>query len=356
MPSLFLASSEPLAGKTAIIGALGSRLARDGRRVGYLKPVYIDTRALEEAGVADPDAQFLAQALGLAEPPGDLVPATLTYSRYQDLLTGRGEDLVAKTRFLHSELARARDVVFIEGGHTLQEGAAAGLSAPQVARELGAPVVLVARFRDEGLADEILGAARTFGGDLAGVVVNTVPEGRLAFVRETLNPFLERQGLRVLATLPEARDLIGMTVQEIADYLEGRIITNEDRSGDLVESMMIGAMSIDSGVSYYGRKENKVVIVAANRPDLTFPAFETSTRAVVLTGGLSPHPALVARSEEAGIPLILVGPETFPVVESMEEIFGRTKASHATKLERFWELFRANADLAAWGPLVGASL
>jgi BioD-like phosphotransacetylase family protein len=356
MPSLFLVSTEPLAGKTAIIGTLGSRLAQAGRRVGYLKPVFVNTQALEEEEVADQDAEFLRGALGLVEPADQVVPATLTYSRVQEILGGRAEDLAAKTRYQHSELARDKDVVFVEGGRTLHEGATAGLSAPEVATSLNLPTVLVARYGDRDPVDQILGAVGVLGGALTGVVINMVPEGRLDFVQGTLRPFLERRGLRVLAVLPEARELIGMTVQEIADYLEGKIITNEDRAGDLVESMMIGAMSIDSGVGYYERKDNKVVIVAGNRPDLTFPALETSTRAVVLTGGLSPHPALVARSEEAGIPLILVGPETFPVVESMEEIFGRTKAIHATKLERFWPLFQQNADLTAWGQLLGTSV
>jgi BioD-like phosphotransacetylase family protein len=356
MSTLFLASSEPLAGKTAIIGALGQRLRASGRRLGYLKAVHVNTTAVEEANVVDADARFLQTALDLRESFDQLAPVTITYSHLLQILKGTSEDLVAKLRFRQSELARDNDIVFIESGSYLTEGASAGVSVPQVAAVLNVPTVLVARFNDLMLADDILGAAAAIGRNCVGVLINMVPPGRMDFIQQMLRPFLERQGLPVLGVLPEQRELVGMTVQEIADYLEGRIITNEDRAGDLVENMMIGAMSIDSGVSYYSRKDNKVVIVAANRPDLTFPALETSTRAVVLTGGLAPHPALVARSEEVGIPLILVGPETFPVVERMEQIFGRTKAIHQTKLDRFWTVFQAGADLPAWERLLGVPL
>lgn len=356
MPALFLVSTEPLTGKTALIGSLGLRLRASGRRLGYLKPAIVDTGALDEASVADSDRSFIREALGLTDPQDAIVTAVVTHTVSQDLLAGEAEDFAAKLKYQFSELSRGREVVFVEGGHTLSEGAMAGVSASEAARLLDLSPVLVARYREEGLADDVLGAREALGGRLPGVVINMVPSARMDFVSNVLAPFLGRHGVGTLAVLPEVRELIGMSVREIADYLEGQIITNEDRSGDLVESMMIGAMSIDSGVGYYERKENKVVIVAANRPDLTFPAFETSTRAVVLTGGLSPHPALVARSEESGIPLILVGPETFPVVESMEMIFGRTRASHLTKLQRFGAVFEQNADMPAWASLLGAPL
>ena len=40
----------------------------------------------------------------------------------------------------------------------------------------------------------------------------------------------------------------------------------------------------------------------------------------------------------------------------MERIFGKTKAIHETKLERFWSVFERSADLPAWERLLGVSL
>ena len=53
---------------------------------------------------------------------------------------------------------------------------------------------------------------------MAGVVVNTVPEGRLEFVRGTLNPFLEHQ-FKDIAAYHEAKVKIRL-IPTRAEFLE----------------------------------------------------------------------------------------------------------------------------------------
>src|SRR4030042_4733983 len=77
MKSIYITSIERFSGKTATCLAFGLRLQKDGFRVGYIKPVSLQPWRIG-VHVADEDAAFVKEVLGLEAEPWDLSPVVIT--------------------------------------------------------------------------------------------------------------------------------------------------------------------------------------------------------------------------------------------------------------------------------------
>ena len=127
------------------------------------------------------------------------------------------------------------------------------------------------------------------------------------------------------------------------------------RINELVEHLMVGAMSVDSALSYFRRKPNKAVITGGDRPDIQLAALETSTKCVILTGNLRPSPIILGRAEEVGVPMILVRQDTLTAVEVIERFFGKTRFHLEKKVRRFEEMLDDRFDFGRLYEVLGLS-
>ncbi|MFZ5591935.1 MAG: DRTGG domain-containing protein, partial [Bacillota bacterium] len=80
------------------------------------------------------------------------------------------------------------------------------------------------------------------------------------------------------------------------------------------------AMTLESALGYLRRAPNKAVITGGDRADICLAALETSTSALILTGGLYPDVKVIARAEEKGVPVILVHYDTYTTLEKFSEV------------------------------------
>ena len=145
-------------------------------------------------------------------------------------------------------------------------------------------------------------------------------------------------GIDILGVLPEDRALFGLTVGELAEHIQGEILSSADKSGELVENFMLGAMIVDPGPDYFGRKASKAVVVRGERPDMQLAALETSARCLVLAGNTAPIPAVLSRAEEQSVPIILAKDDTGAVVNRIEDALGKTKFNQEKKLPKLMEI------------------
>jgi hypothetical protein len=201
--------------------------------------------------------------------------------------------------------------------------------------------------------DDPLTAKERLRETLAGVVLNAVPRQQMPFVQELVTPALEERGVPVLAVLPHERLLQSASVGELAEFLSGTVLCCEDRMDELVEHLMVGAMSVDSALAYFRRKPNKAVITGGDRPDIQLAALETSTKCLILTGNLRPSPIILGRAQEVGIPMILVRQDTLSAVEVIERFFGKTRFHLEKKVERFDEMLEDRFDFERLYPMLG---
>jgi hypothetical protein len=317
--ALYITSSQAGAGKTAVCAGLGKHLLADGKKVGFFKPLISDIKSQ----ATDSDAQFMKQILALKEPIDSLCPVI------------KPRELTSNIKKAYAKVSAGEDVVIVEGVWQRSGGKPIEASH-EVVQALNARVIIVEPYSEELSLDNY----RDFGKYLLGVVVNKVPRSRLS-------ARFEIAGIDILGVLPEDRILFGLTIGELAEYIQGEILNSADKSAEVVENFMLGAMTLDSGLDYFGRKANKAVVVRGERLDMQLAALETATKCLILSGGVSPSYAVMRRAEDKGTPIILTKGDTISAVNSIELALGKTKFNQVKKLSRLSEIMEARFNFQA---------
>jgi uncharacterized protein len=352
MANLYITSSEIFSGKSALCVGIGLRLRADGLKPGYMKPVNISCPLCD--GLAhDEDVIFARQVFDMPESPDLIGPVALTPAKFEQQL--RGPEVNYEPRLLeaYKKLSANRDVMIMEGGRSLREGYIAGLPPKKVVELLDAQVLLTLKYDDTMMVDRALTAQDYFGARGNAAIINEVPRNRLDFVQEAVVPFLERHGIKVFGVLRVDPLLMAPTVAEIAEGLNAEILCCPDKTGELVEDMLVGAMSAESALSYFRRKTNKAVVTGGDRADIQMAALETSTRCLILTGNLYPNPQVINRAEELGVPVLLAATDSLSAIDTVSNFFGRSRFQQAQKMERFTDILNTYVDFTALYEKIG---
>jgi BioD-like phosphotransacetylase family protein len=164
---------------------------------------------------------------------------------------------------------------------------------------------------------------------------------------------LEAREMPVLAVLPEERLLSSVSVRELLEQLGGETLCCQEGLDDLVEYLMVGAMTAESAITYFRQRPNKAVITGGDRTDVMFAALETSTQCLILTGNRHPTPELLARAREVQVPIIVVEPDTLTTVRSAERCFGRTFVRQPRKIAHFGTILQERFDFAQLYGMLG---
>ncbi len=309
MGVLYIVSVEEAAGKTAVCAGLAINLLNQGKKVGYLKPL---AAAKDSAG----DIAFMRQILGTA----DVVNAP--------------------------DVIKGRDVVLVEGGLGKKAGDAVSQATYGAAKEMRAKAIAVEAYT--GQPSKYIDVYKAFGESLLGVVLNKVPASQLKSVKEKATAEFGAAGIKLLGVIPENRVLLAITIGELADIIQGKILNNPEKSGELVENYMLGAMVVGSGLDYFGRKNCKAVIIHQDRPDMQLAALETPTSCLVLSGSTQPPIYNVfQKAESRGVPVIAAGAGTSEIVASIEEALLQARLHQEKKLAGLAELVKQNLDIKA---------
>lgn len=354
MKALYITSIEEFSGKTAVCLGIGKRLQAEGYQVGYLKPVSYEATTMG-GHIVDEDATFVKNVLALEGDPRDLAPVVVTPSLLPGCL---GEENECGLRELIEDAARkagtGKDVLLLEGGGSLRMGYALGLSTPFVAEMLGATVLAVVKYNGRlHLLDDTLTAQFRLGERLLGVVLNRVPKEELDFVQTQAVSFLEERGIAVLGVLVERPSLAAISVGELIDTLNAKVLTDVVRREALISNLMVGAMGAEEALSRFRIHQNKAVITGGDRTDVQLAALETSTVALVLSGNLRPSAGVIQRANELGVTVLLVPTNTLETVEAIEKVFGKTRLGQAEKLARFEALMAEHFDYPRFFKMLG---
>lgn len=347
MKSLYVTSIDSFSGKTATCLALGKRFQADGYKVGYLKPLSL--QPWRSAGkIMDEDAVFVKETLDLPESPWDLSPVVITPEFLDDILRDKStQDLMEKVRAAYQSISPGRDILLLEGGGSLREGYVVDLPTPVVAHALSSNVLVIVKFRSNiGVLDDVLTAKQRLGDLLNGVIINRVPFEASNYLKDLAIPHLEKRGVVIFGFLPEVPGLAALTVAELIESLDAKILTKEASPKALVETLTVGAMTVEAALHRFRKQTNKAVITGGDRTDIQLAALETSTTCLILTGNLRPSPLIVKQADAVGVPLLLVPTNTMETVEKVESIFGKTHLGQPAKLAQFQGLLAEHVDMA----------
>lgn len=327
--------------------ALGRRFTKDGFKVGYLKPLSLQPWRIS-GKIADEDATFVKEILGLSADPWELSPVVVTPDYLvQHLSVGGEDDLMEKVKAAVNSTAAGKDILLLEGGGSLREGHAVSLPTPDVAHELSSHVLVIVKYRSNvRVMDDTLSAKVRLGELLHGVVINRVPHEAREFIDQIAVPNLENRGIPVVGVLPEVSRLAALTVNELIEVLNAKVLTADTDLEAMVETLTVGAMTADAALHRFREQTNKAVITGGDRTDIQLAALETSTTCLILTGNLQPSPLIIKQAESFGVSVLLVRDNTMETVEAIESIFGKTRLGQPDKLAEFESLVNENVNFA----------
>jgi uncharacterized protein len=244
-------------------------------------------------------------------------------------------------------MSEGRDVLVLEGGRSYREGYVAQLPPKKVVDALNSSVLAVLKYDDTLLYDRAMTAQNYFGQNMAGLVINEVPKAQIEFVQDVVMPYFTRRGIKTFGVIRKESMLSAPSVRELAEGLMAEVLCATECADELVEHMLVGAMSVESALSYFRRRPNKAVITGGDRADIQLAALETSTRCLILTGNIYPSPAVVNRAEELCVPILLTRMDTLATIEVIDDFFGKSRFQQPQKIERFSQLLDEHFDYAA---------
>jgi BioD-like phosphotransacetylase family protein len=341
MNTLYIASIES-AGKTSLCAGIGIKLLNQGKKVGYIMPV-----RLSETGNTDnhEGIAFMKEALNLSDPLELISPATLSQKELWDNLTDDSQQFVKKIKETVTKVSKGKDIVIVEGLGGLIVDNVATLGCYKISEALKAKVIVILQYFESLSPSSLVRVAEEMGENLLGVIINFVPESRLETVKSYLTDTFQEAGIRLLGVLPEVRGLLGVTVKEIASAVNGEIITCRENADELVENVMVGAMTIDSGIDYFNRKSNKAAVIRGERADMQLAALETSTKSLVLTNAVRPLKQVVYQAESKHVPIVVSPDDTEQTISGIAQSLAKGTFNSLTKLKKFEQILDRNLDL-----------
>ena len=153
---------------------------------------------------------------------------------------------------------------------------------------------------------------------LKGVIFNRVPESKLDYANKLVKPFMESHGINVYGIIRNDPVLGAVPIADLVEELGGTVLIGEDKTDELVERFMIGAMNVSSALKHFRKARNKAVITGGDRADIQLAALETPTKTLILTGGMYPGSSVISAAQSKNVPIMVVADDTMTVVSKMD--------------------------------------
>src|SRR5258706_1136861 len=297
-PRIFIAATRQNDGKTTASLGLIAALQQRYPRVGYIKPVGQRFVEIEEQKI-DEDTVLMDSIYRLNCPLVDMSPIAVEpdFTR-KYLQSSNNEALVKKIQKAFDRVAWEKDFVLCEGSGHAGVGSVFDLSNAQVAKILGAKVIIVTQGGIGKPIDEVSLNQALFekeGVEIIGVILNKVLGEKVDYVADFARRGLKRKGLDLLGVLPYEQILCNPSVDLIREELRAELLNSPPTLHALVGDVVVGAMSAQNAIKFF--TPGVLLITPGDREDIVLAACTAidaqSTEkmaGIVLTGGGAPPP------------------------------------------------------------------
>ena len=330
LKKLFVAATQQNEGKTTISLGLLAAFHELCPPVGFIKPV--GQRYVEIDGVrVDEDVALMRAIFPTECALADMSPVTVSRSFTRDyILDPNREALTAKIVQSFERVAAGKNLVVIEGTGHAGVGSVFDLSNADVAKLLGAKVVIVTsggigRPIDEVMLNQSLFRER--GVEMLGVVLNKVRPEKLDSIATFVDEGLARKGIDLLGVIPHEDMLAHPTMRQVLDEVGGDLINGDALLGNEIESIIVGAMTAHRALDYIYR--SCLLITPGDRDDLILAAMSSCAvemdkancvAGMLLTGGARPHESIMRLIRRTQIPVILVQGDSYQAAAAVNNL------------------------------------
>lgn len=345
MIPLYIGSITEFSGKHFVAVGLGMALKEKGLKVGHFKPYGLSPERRGDL-VVDRDAEFFCESLDIQDSMEDVCPVVITEDFTTRMLTHGIQDMSDKILEAFKKVSKDKDVVIIGGVAHICGGLIVGITAKQFVEDVDARVILTIKL-DETVRtlDNLLTVKERLGDKFKGVIFNRVPESKLDYADKMVRPFMESHGINIYGIIRNDPVLGAVPIADLVEELSGTVLIGEDKTDELVERFMIGAMNVSSALKHFRKARNKAVITGGDRSDIQLAALETSTKCLILTGEMYPNAAILTKAEEAGVPIVVVTQDTAEAVDKCDALMGHLSLHAPKKLDQVRNIFKTEVDI-----------
>jgi dethiobiotin synthetase len=267
MKKIYVAATGQHVGKTTSTLGIVANLLKEGHSAGYCKPVG-QQHVSVDGKIADKDAVLFSQVINFDIIPELHSPVVLARGATKDYLDNPSAfNYENDIRKAARQLEKNFDIVVYEGtGHT-GVGSVVGLSNADVAKMLGAGIVMVVEGGIGRTIDRLhmsMALFREQNLPVLGVIVNKVIPDKLDEVRYYLNSWLSEMGVPLLGVVPYDRSLSYPIMATVKQAVDGNVILNSHKLNNRVEDIVAGSL-VD--VDEFSTFQNILLVVSHKRLD-----------------------------------------------------------------------------------------
>jgi hypothetical protein len=352
-PRVFIAATRMNDGKTTSSLGLVAALQKHYPRIGYIKPVGQRFVEIEESKI-DEDTVLMNSVYQLRCPLADMSPIAVEpdfTKKY--LMRSNRDELVKRIQDAFDRVAWEKDFVLCEGSGHAGVGSVFDLSNAQVAKLLGAKVVIVTHAGIGRPIDEVALNQALFEKervDIIGVIINKAIPEKIDYITDLARRGLERKGLELLGVLPHQPVLRQPTMELIREDL-GAEVANSGRSLlAAVENVVVGAMGVQHLVP--SLLKGTLILTPCDREDIILA---TATALVghsaqglagmVLTGSRRLSPTIRQVAQELPFPVLLAEEELYQVASRVHDITVKTRPSDTHKISLIRDLIAKHVNV-----------
>lgn len=284
MRKIYVAATGQHVGKTTSTLGIVANLLKEGHSTGYCKPVG-QQHVSVDGKIADKDAVLFSQVINFDIIPEMHSPVVLARGATKQYLDNPSAyDYENDIRKAARQLEKNFDIVVYEGtGHT-GVGSVVGLSNADVAKILGAGIVMVVEGGIGRTIDRLhmsMALFREQNLPVLGVIVNKVIPSKLESVRYYLDSWLSEMGVPLLGVVPYDRSLSYPIMATVKQAVEGSVVLNSHKLNNRVEDIVAGSL-VD--VDEFSTFQNILLVVSHKRLDEAIHKIQEIAEMKKLTG------------------------------------------------------------------------
>ncbi len=359
--SVYVAATGQHVGKTTSTLGLVSALARAGIKVGYCKPVgqqFLDLGNLK----VDKDALLFSKTMDFKLAENIHSPVILGKGATAAYLDAPEKfDYAGRIRYAADYLQQHYEMVVYEGTGHPGVGSVVNLSNADVAKMLGASVIIVVEGGIGNTLDKLylsLCPFRQLGVPVIGVIVNKVRPDKIDKVRYYLQKKLKEMDLPLLGILPYDKRLSHPIMATIVHAVKGRVLANEQYLDNRVEGFLSGTLLEEEQIT---QVSNRLLVVSYKRLAEALERIRVITESIqleyfplsgiVITGdGVHEKPVVHSSvfehyTSQYNIPVITTPFDTLGAVIKISRIEVKINTRTPWKVERAIELINEHVDL-----------
>ena len=352
-PRVFIAATRQNDGKTTTSLGLIAALQTVYPRIGYIKPVGQRFVEIEEQKI-DEDTVLMDSVFRLNCPLVDMSPIAVEPDFTRKYLQSSNRDaLVKKIQKAFDRVSWEKDFVLCEGSGHAGVGSVFDLSNAQVAKVLGAKVIIVTQGGIGRPIDEVSLNQALFekeGVEIIGVIVNKVIDSKTDFIAEFARRGLKRKGLELLGVIPHREVLSSPTVDLIREELGAEVLNSGSGMGSLISEFMLGDMGAHNAMSFF--KPGVLLITPGDREDIILAAStyqngqpERRMAGMILTSDLRPKENVMKIIRGLPFPVLSVKLDSYKVASTVHSLIVKTRPGDEEKITLIRDIIGKNVDV-----------